>query len=509
MNTLPPPPEMERAYRARDASYDGIFFLGVRTTGIFCRPSCPARSPRPENVEFFGTVAAALFAGYRPCLRCHPLEADGRPPEWVAGLLETIDGSPAKRLTDSDLRTAGVVPARARRNFRPHYGMTFQAYCRARRMGGALEQLRRGCDLDDVALDNGYDSHSGFRDAFVRTFGRPPGQGRAGDALLVTWMESPVGPLVAGANSEGVCLLEFSDRRMLDSQFATLRKRFACSIVPGENAHLQQLRSELAAYFVRTLRRFTVPLVYPGTPFQQRVWSELLRIPYGETRSYEALADACGCPGAQRAVGRANGTNRIAIVIPCHRVVNKDGQLGGYGGGLWRKQILLDLERSALERQNTVMALDCEIRTVSPQPTMSIRGHTSPTQIAATIGEYLTEVWGYVTGNGGQPVGPPFTRYHVIDGDRIELEGGIPVAGPLPAQGRVHPGSLPGGEAAVTTHVGHYEELPVTGQALADWVAARGREAAGPNWEVYVTDPGSEPDPRKWRTDIYKPLQSA
>jgi AraC family transcriptional regulator of adaptative response/methylated-DNA-[protein]-cysteine methyltransferase len=134
---------------------------------------------------------------------------------------------------------------------------------------------------------------------------------------------------------------------MLETQFTTLRKRFECAIVPGNHQHLDQLNDELARYFAGTLTEFTVPVVAPGSPFQQRVWSALQNIPfpYGETRSYEELARSIGSPGAQRAVGRANGLNRIAIVIPCHRVVNKGGQLGGYGGGLWRKQFLLDLER--------------------------------------------------------------------------------------------------------------------------------------------------------------------
>lgn len=346
MNTMPSIKEMQRAYLQKDASYDGIFFLGVRTTGVFCRPSCPARRPLPENINYFPNVREAVFAGYRPCKRCRPLDTDGQPPDWVDRALVLADGW-AERIKDSELRQSGLDPFRVRRYFQKHYGMTFQAYCRARRMSGALEQLRRGDSLDDVALGNGYESHSGFRDAFVKTFGRPPGASRTADCILVSWLESPVGPLIAGANSQGVCLVEFTDRRMLEAQFNTLKKLFSCAIVPGENAHLIQLKKELQAYFAGGLKQFSVSLVYPGTPFQVRVWNELLCIPYGETRSYEDLARRVGSPDGQRAVGRANGTNRIAIVIPCHRVVNKDGKLGGYGGGLWRKQYLLDLESGA------------------------------------------------------------------------------------------------------------------------------------------------------------------
>jgi AraC family transcriptional regulator, regulatory protein of adaptative response / methylated-DNA-[protein]-cysteine methyltransferase len=348
MSTLPPIKEMERAVTRNDASYNGIFFVGVRTTGIFCRPPCPARKPLPKNREYFATTREALFAGYRPCKRCRPMETDGRPPAWVAKLLAEVDRAPTARIRDADLRRISIDPARARRYFLHHYGITFHAYCRGRRMGEALQQIRRGADLDDVALGNGYDSHSGFRDAFVRTFGKPPGRSRNAECVLTSYLESPLGPLLVGATTEGICLLEFTDRRILETQFTTLRRRFQCAIVPGTSEHIEKLKMELAEYFDGKLQEFTVPLVYPGSLFQNKVWNGLLQIPYGETLSYEALARKIGAPGAQRAVGHANGQNRIAILIPCHRVVNKGGKLGGYGGGLWRKQYLLDLERKKL-----------------------------------------------------------------------------------------------------------------------------------------------------------------
>src|SRR5207302_6716963 len=175
MSSLPSLKEMERAVNDSDASYDGIFFVAVRTTGIFCRPSCPARKPLPRNREYFATAKEALFAGYRPCKRCRPLDTDGRPPAWVAQLLAEVERDPAARWRDADLRARAIDPARARRYFRKHYGMTFQAYCRGRRMGEAFQQIRKGANLDDVALGYGYESHSGFREAFTRTFGRPPG----------------------------------------------------------------------------------------------------------------------------------------------------------------------------------------------------------------------------------------------------------------------------------------------------------------------------------------------
>ena len=342
---LPPEAEMRRAFFAKDSSYDGLFVTAVSTTGIFCRPSCTARKPRPENIRFFPGVREAMFAGFRPCRRCDPLKADGQQPQWVARLIDQVDREPDRRLHDQDLRALGLQPSQVRRYFRTHFRMTFHAFARARRLGGALQQLRRGAELDEVIMDTGFESHSGFRDAFARTFGEAPGRARHEDCIVVGWVESPLGPLLTGANRDGVCLLEFTDRRRLEAQIETMRRRFECAVVPGDNAHLALLRRELDAYFAGQLTRFTVPLVAPGTPFQERVWSALLTIPYGQTWSYEELAKKVGAPGAQRAVGTANGMNRIAIVIPCHRVVNKNGKLGGYGGLLWRKEALLHLER--------------------------------------------------------------------------------------------------------------------------------------------------------------------
>jgi AraC family transcriptional regulator of adaptative response/methylated-DNA-[protein]-cysteine methyltransferase len=335
---------MERAFLSGDASYDGIFFTGVRTTGIFCRPSCPARKPLPSNVEFFCSVRDALFAGYRPCRRCHPTHPSGSSPAWVKQLLDAVEAHPDRRLRDGDVRRYGVDPARARRYFLEHYGMTFQAYCRGRRLAGALRQLRDGADLDDVALGTGWESHSGFREAFARRFGVPPGKSAEASCVVTTGIDTPLGPMIAGATDEGLCLLEFADRRMLENQIKRLERLLRQPLVPGDHPHLTQVREELKQYFAGTLRTFTVPLVFRGTPFEERVWRQLIRIPYGETRSYADLATRVQAPGAQRAVGRANGMNRIAIVIPCHRVVNSDGKLGGYGGGLWRKHWLLALE---------------------------------------------------------------------------------------------------------------------------------------------------------------------
>jgi AraC family transcriptional regulator of adaptative response/methylated-DNA-[protein]-cysteine methyltransferase len=343
---MPPRKELERALAAKDASYDGVFYTAVRTTGIFCRPSCPSR-PKLENVEFFGSVKECLFAGYRPCKRCRPLEATGTPPEWVNELIRRVEANSDVRLKAADLRKLGVTPERARRWFQQHYGMSFTAWCRGNRLAGAFMRLRRGTNLDEAGFDSGYESHSGFREAFTRAFGDAPGRSRrSGECVVVAMLESPLGPLIAGANEKGIVLLEYTDRRMLENNLKRLRRRFDCGVVPGRHSLLDQLEQELKGYFEGNLREFALPLAPRGTPFQEKVWAELQRIPYGETISYDELARRIDHPTAQRAVARANGMNCVAILIPCHRVIGKDGTLTGYGGGLWRKRLLLELERT-------------------------------------------------------------------------------------------------------------------------------------------------------------------
>lgn len=337
---------MLRALREKNADYDGVFFTAVKTTGIFCRPSCPSR-PHPDNVEFFGSIKECLFAGYRPCKRCHPLETSGTPPDWVARLIARVESGPDERLRAGDLRAMGVTPERARRWFQQHYGMSFVAWCRGHRLASAFTQIRNGAKLDDAVFGSGFESHSGFRDAFNRTFGNAPGRTRQnGTRIVCAMIESPLGPLLAAANDAGICLLEYTDRRMLAKNLETLRQRFDGAVVPGEHPWLAQLRRELAGYFSGNRSEFTVPLASRGTPFQEKVWRELQRIPHGQTIAYDELARRIGQPTAQRAVARANGMNRICILIPCHRVIGKDGTLTGYGGGLWRKRLLLELEQA-------------------------------------------------------------------------------------------------------------------------------------------------------------------
>lgn len=338
------PAELHRAVDTRDPSYEGLFLVGVKTTRIFCRPACPSKQAKPENRQFFATAEDATAAGFRPCLRCKPLEKAGEHPAWVHRILTALDAEPTRRLTDARLRKMGIVAATARRYFLGRFGMTLHAYARARRLGFALDRLQQGSRVTPTGFDSGFESDSGFRDAFKRLFGKSPGEARGTAPILANLIPSPLGPLLAAATEDGLCMLEYADREKLPKQAADLMRFYGRPVVPGRNEHIDRIARELTEYFAGERQEFEVPLDLRGTEFQEKVWQELLNIPFGDTISYEELATRIGKPTAQRAVGLANGRNRLPIVVPCHRVIQKNGQLRGYGGGLWRKQFLLDLE---------------------------------------------------------------------------------------------------------------------------------------------------------------------
>ena len=348
MLTLPPEPVMFDAVARNDAGFEGVFYLAVKTTGIFCRPTCSARTPRPENVEYFATTADAVHAGYRACRRCRPTEEDGLSPRWIGRLHEEMDRRSGSPISDDDLQSMGVDPGTVRRAFKRRYEMTFQSYQRARRMGLALMAIRRGDSVAHAAHDHGFASESGFREAFERTFGTTPG--RAGDVacLFSRWIDTPLGAMLGVTDDEGLRLLEFVDRAALPREMETLRRRLRAVIVPGEHGILDRTESMLDHAMHAHGERADVPIAPLGSDFQRAVWDRLRAIPVGETATYADIAADLGRRGGERAVGNACGANTIAVVIPCHRVVRRDGSLGGYAGGLWRKRRLLELERAGV-----------------------------------------------------------------------------------------------------------------------------------------------------------------
>jgi AraC family transcriptional regulator of adaptative response/methylated-DNA-[protein]-cysteine methyltransferase len=341
------PLDQDQCYSAllgRDADYDGVFYVGVKTTGIFCRPTCPARKPKRENCEFFADAQAALLAAYRPCARCRPLSHPNETSDVVRRLVAAVEREPLKRWRDADFDALAVHASTARRQFQKRFGMTFVEYARARRLGSAFKAIRAGDRVIDAQLDAGFDSSSGFRDAFTRIMGAPPAS-RATRALFAAWLDTPLGPMTAIADEHALRLLEFVDRRGLEREIERLRLRQKAGIAPGRTAPIEQIDAELKAYFAGHSTSFATPLASSGSPFQGAVWDALKTIPPGETWTYAQLARAVGRPRAVRAVGTANGANQLAIVIPCHRVINANGELGGYAGGVPRKKWLLEHER--------------------------------------------------------------------------------------------------------------------------------------------------------------------
>ena len=222
---LPPPETMYRALVNRDPSFEGIFFVGVRTTGIFCRPTCTAKKPARENVDFFASSIEALESGYRPCLRCHPMDPNQPPPKLIERLRAEVERAPGGRLTDKELAALAIDPSTARRQFKRHYGMTFQAYHRARRMGLALSEVRKGSRVDEARNGSGFESESGFREAFARIFGEPPATARTRGPLFAERIDTPLGAMIAVADDHGLRLLEFIDRRATERELSILRKR--------------------------------------------------------------------------------------------------------------------------------------------------------------------------------------------------------------------------------------------------------------------------------------------
>ncbi|HDG1708254.1 TPA: methylated-DNA--[protein]-cysteine S-methyltransferase [Kluyvera ascorbata] len=337
-----------QALLARAPEYTGVFYVGVKTTGVFCIAVCRARKPKRENVEFYRDFKSALDAGYRPCKVCRPTENACSAPDYIEEALALVRQTPKVRISDTRLRDSNISPERVRRWFLQHHGITFQAFQRMQRVNVALQELKGGRSATDVAFDSGYESLSGFGYTYKKLTGHSPTM--AQQTLLIHRFTTPIGPMFVCASERGVCLLEFVDRRMLETEFSDLQRLLNARIIAGQNEHIRQAENEIAEYFAGKRLRFTLALDTPGSEFQRRVWQALAEIPCGESTHYQAVAETLNKPTAARAVAAANGANRIAIVIPCHRVIGKDGSMTGYGGGVARKRWLLEHEKKIVAR---------------------------------------------------------------------------------------------------------------------------------------------------------------
>lgn len=340
--------QMYQASCEKNPDFEGVFWMGVKTTGIFCRPSCTARKPKFENVEFFTDTKTAIQKGYRPCKVCKPLENPYETPKEIKQILDELSANPSLKFKDYDLVKRGLEPANVRRWFQKNHGMTFHAFQRMFKINSAFKKLQQGETILNTALESGYESLSGFNESFKNIFGVSPKNSKSEKVIDLKRIETPIGTMIACADEKGICLLEFSDRKALPTELKAISKHFDANIIQGENPHFKTLEKELNEYFEAQRKEFSVPLSPVGTDFQKQVWEVLRKIPYGTTKSYQEQAKILGNPKAVRAVANANGLNKISILIPCHRVIGSDGKLTGYGGGIWRKQKLLELEKAIL-----------------------------------------------------------------------------------------------------------------------------------------------------------------
>ncbi len=345
--------DLYAALLARDPAYDGLWFVGVSTTGIFCRLTCPARKPKRVNTTFFASAAAAAAAGYRACLRCTPLAATAGS-DVVAQLRASVAADPGRRWTEADVAALGHDAGTVRRAFQREYGQSFLQFARAHRLGHAATQLAEGAPVIEAQLDAGYESGSGFREAIARLLGQAPARVQGLFALRARWIETPIGAMLAVAGEDGLHLLEFVERKGLPRELERLQARRG-AIPFGDGPVLAQTQDEIGRYFRGETMDFAVPLATQGSAFERQVWTALRGIAAGTTQTYGGLAARIGRPEAVRAVARANGANTVAIIIPCHRVIGSDGAMTGYGGKIWRKQWLLEHERRiAAARQRKV-----------------------------------------------------------------------------------------------------------------------------------------------------------
>ncbi len=336
--------ELYEIFARRDASFEALFFMGVSSTGIFCRPGCPARLPKPENCTFYETAEAALDAGYRACRRCHPMRLPGEASTLIKTLINLVEEDAERKWSEQDLQALGIDPSTARRQFKARFGLTFSEYARRRRIARAGTLLKKGEKVIEAQLTAGYESPSGFRAAFSKTFGSAPKGGMA-DPLLIEWIDTKLGPMMAICDDDHLFMLEFTVRKNMQRQLERISKAHKRAIVPGRSKVTEQIASELGDYFDGTLKTFMTPLAMTGTPFQKIVWRALCDIPYGETQSYSELALSVGNERAVRAVASSNANNGLALVVPCHRVIAKGGGLGGYAGGLEKKSWLIAHEK--------------------------------------------------------------------------------------------------------------------------------------------------------------------
>ena len=336
-----------RAVATKNRELDGVFFFGVRTTGIFCRPSCSSRQPRRENVSFFITANDAKDAGFRACLRCKPLEAkiQDPAPELIANAFRLLRNKDLEFATVEDLAIElNVSSGHLQKTFKNVIGVTPQEIMDMFRLENFKDNVR-GADVTTSLYDSGFGSSRSLYEKAAERIGMTPAvykKGGKGIAISYTIADSPLGKLLVAATAKGICAVSFGDSA--DELQQELEQEFFAAEISEDDKGLKNAVDSILRGLNGERSILALPLDIRGTAFQMRVWSELRKIPYGETRSYKEVAENIGDPNAVRAVARACATNPVALVTPCHRVVASDGKLSGYRWGIERKKALLEKE---------------------------------------------------------------------------------------------------------------------------------------------------------------------
>lgn len=328
------------AFERRDRSWDGRVIGAVRTTGIYCKPSCPARRPKREHVEFFLDAAGARAAGYRSCMRCKPDEV-GREALAVTKAVKLIEQA-EEAISLSDLaESVGYAPHHFQRVFTRALGVSPAGYWRGLRAKRAAEALEESDQVTEAIYEAGYSGPSRFYADAKERLGMTPSawrDGGRGETIHWTVVNSALGPLLVAKTPKGICRLTFEEDE------SALRRNFPNANLVADDGSMAELIEGVLTAIDHPQSAPDLPIDVRGTAFQEAVWRELRKIPLGQTRSYADIAKAVGQPGAMRAVGTANGSNPVAVLVPCHRVIRSDGSLGGYAGGLDRKRKLLKAE---------------------------------------------------------------------------------------------------------------------------------------------------------------------
>lgn len=336
------------ALQTRDREWDGRLFFGVKTTGIYCKPSCPAKRPQRKSVEFFSTANTAEQAGYRPCKRCQPDQWQNDVDE-IARLIQIIQNRDDKMLTVNEWAdSAGISPAVLRKLIIRFTGLTPRQLLMENKMNVFKKYLQNGETVSSSQFAAGFGSSSRLYEKAVPLMGMTPGKykkGGEGVSIVYSLVDTPLGRLLIAATGQGVCSIKFGETD--DDLVNDLKHEFPRAEIRPDSNELVPWIEQLSRYFSADHGIFDIPLDLHASTFQMLVWQELRKIPYGETRSYSQIANSIGNPKAVRAVASACAANPVAVVTPCHRIVHSDGTISGYRWGLDRKRALLNMEQKS------------------------------------------------------------------------------------------------------------------------------------------------------------------